>query len=127
MKKLMIMLVAMVVSFNAFTMKAEAGCRTNQNNRKFEQMYNELCEGFAEDYELKDEEQKKNLDYEISYKELGYGLYDIFVVFTLYDEDVVEAHIIYDIVIDEECTSFAIIDGERYEFEYVNELYPEFN
>ena len=83
---------------------------------------------FDESYEDQSEEIKENCKVISDYTDLGYGVYDIKLLFNI-KKDTYEAHMIYDGEEDEELVSYGIIDGERIDIDEWNEIiesrYPE--
>lgn len=125
MKRTLMTMVAMVILFNAFTMKAEAGVRTNIQQRNFLKFYEEFKTELLEEFEDDEEAQELMKSVEPNYRDLGYGLYDIYFTVVMYDDNEIEIHFIYDIVDDNQYSGFIVVDGDRYESDYLEELYPE--
>ena len=75
-----------------------------------------------DDYEDLEEEEKKtftSFDYE--YTDLGFGIYDIKLIFGL-KNDLYEAHIIYDGLEDEDIAMYGVLDGERIDIDEWNDI-----
>lgn len=81
-----------------------------------------------ESLEDEDEEIKDACSVETDYTDLGYGIYDITLIFHV-KKDTYEAHIIYDGEEDEEVVTYGIMDGQRIDIDEWGEIveahYPE--
>lgn len=94
-------------------------------NKKFGEIKTEYLQLYEEAKTEHEEEMKGVSNFEVTYNELGYNLYDIVFVFELTRGVTVEYHQIYDIVDDEELTNFCTVGEERIETYDITDLYPE--
>lgn len=75
-----------------------------------------------DDYDDLDEEEKEILtSFDYEYTELGFGIYDIKLIFGV-KNDTYEAHMIYDGIEEEDILIYGVLDGERIDIDEWNEI-----
>lgn len=124
MKKIIVTIMAMVTFVIAcgFTSEAKTTDLAERNVVRF--IYD-----LEDDYDDASEEFKETIQMDVTYDELGYGIYDVCVTFSIEDDDF-EYHCIYDGIEDDYDIEYGVYRGKRYDIydmeELMELLYPEF-
>ena len=123
MKKIIVTIMTVVIFVIAcgFTSDAKTTSLAERNVVRF--IYD-----LEDDYEEESEEFKKLVGFDTDYTDLGYGVYDINMSFTI-ESDVFEYHIIYDGIEDDYDIVYGVYRDRRYDEDDLEELiillYPE--
>ena len=124
MKKLFLVL-TMVVMVSMSTMTAEA-----KTSRYYENMADNMTEEFQE--EMDDsilEDEGLYYDYfdgcTVTRGEIIHGIVNFKASFEMYDGNIVETILVYDLYEDMELQSYYTWNDERVDDDYIEELYPE--
>jgi len=78
---------------------------------------------WQDDYDDMEEEEKEIFtSFEYEYTELGFGIYDIKLIFGVKNVDTYEAHMIYDGIEEEELVTYGVLDGDRIDIDEWNDI-----
>jgi len=115
MKRGIIIFVAMVLVMMTGTITSQAKV-TKLQERNVQRFVFDI----EDDYEY-EEELKEIIDLDVTYSEMGYGIYDVKLQMTV-DKDVYEYHVIYDGVEDDDIADYGIYKGERVDSDRLEEI-----
>ena len=123
MKKLFLVL-TMVVMVSMSAMTAEA-----KTSRYYENMADNMTEEFQEEIDGVLEDEELYYDYfdgcTVTRGEIIHGIVNFKASFEMYDGNIVETILVYDLYEDMELQSYLTLNDERVDDDYIEELYPE--
>ena len=122
-----VMILMAMVSVVTILLAVSVRVKAKEDQRRnYDRKIGRFMYGIEDELEDSEEYKKYVKEYELDYKDLGSGVYEVSVTFNMRGINTVEAHAIYDAESEEMEYDYYLINGRRCDRSWLEKIYPGF-